>query len=971
MAKTQIFSLPDQPQLGLLAPAHADGSLTTGTLRPNGKLEIGACWRLLAVPGYDIFFDQRRGKVLCFTPDRRVTYESVLNEDVLSRARVSIGWDRETGDLAYVVPALHPTLALKHNGAGQGLGLEERSKKSAACRWKIDFAPAAPAEPLPSLASRALDDTYYNLRAAYADDCFLTIEDEQAAGARLLFGSDPRSGRAQFRVMPLPGGARIAPKQTLGTQGDDANARLAIVDQSATSFYPPMPMINLNGSRYFRTGDRVALRSQHQRYLGLGKSGDDIVAQGWSARPEDVFILRRVSGAGEIGPDDRFVLQASNGRYLHADADKKVRANAATAAAATGFTLDPPSGNSFVLVGRNSGHPLHLEAPDRGVRRLSQRFASGDRAPYSFQFERADDNHPDNFMLRCEAAGRGPIAATSPEGVAVVDPARLERNPGVGLIEFGLGMTGVTFVLQKAPTQAWPDTPDLTMEAYRDPAENYTRMIAGGIAQGAGALASTLLEVPGGASVFSFAFNLIWPQKETSTYDLFSRFRADLQRDMRRLIATNAVFQAEGALRNVHKLYLVNYLNSRRAHINTDVALPRAYITTLAAQFQLALAFLSLERGENNAIKDTPQNAEMVAAGLPVYVLIAMEYVNALQEAALMHAYDPAKALPDVYLKLRNGQYVLQDAQKGLISGPTQTPLTQAVRVLNRSGSATLHHGDTVLLRTPSGHNVGALEGGGGDLVATAPPQHVGGWEIFTVVKIGATVAGTPIADGDRIALQPEKKIFYLQAEGGDGKPVTARGPHPEIWETFTVETQRDKYVTEGMQLEAGALPPYEEHIDNLRQLARDAFKEIQRMFAYLVADRQSAAKYIYVDQHHESSWDPLPNVLLPGKNDKYTLSFRDKMYNWNIDRDHREWGDKPPGWDNYASYGPLNQAMDQYRQNLAHVYYNFKYRYFDAAQRLETIADETLELCRQMASDPLRATAFSYAARTTPRYQL
>ncbi|MEO8671095.1 MAG: hypothetical protein ABI411_07250 [Tahibacter sp.] len=91
------------------------------------------------------------------------------------------------------------------------------------------------------------------------------------------------------------------------------------------------------------------------------------------------------------------------------------------------------------------------------------------------------------------------------------------------------------------------------------------------------------------------------------------------------------------------------------------------------------------------------------------------------------------------------------------------------------------------------------------------------------------------------------------------------------------------------------------------------------------------------------------------------------QIFSIDIDRVARESGSKPPGWDDCANYGPLNQAMDQYRQHLAHTYFNYKYRCFEAAQRLETIAEETRLMCQKMWDQPLRATAFSYAARTTP----
>jgi hypothetical protein len=208
-------------------------------------------------------------------------------------------------------------------------------------------------------------------------------------------------------------------------------------------------------------------------------------------------------------------------------------------------------------------------------------------------------------------------------------------------------------------------------------------------------------------------------------------------------------------------------------------------------------------------------------------------------------------------------------------------------------------------------------------------------------------------------------------------RDFTSDSPHRSAWETFRVQIRSGEYIRAASEPLAEsapqahlAQPDYVARVDILRDHALIEYRRIQEMFAFLRADRQSARKYVYVDQHHEATMEYVEAKQSQGWNNKYTLSFRDRMYNWSIDRVRREWGNKPAGWDNFANHAPLQQSMEQYRQHVAFIYYNFKYRYVAAIQRLETIAGETEAMCRRLQGDPLATTAFSYAARTAPLYQ-
>jgi hypothetical protein len=90
----------------------------------------------------------------------------------------------------------------------------------------------------------------------------------------------------------------------------------------------------------------------------------------------------------------------------------------------------------------------------------------------------------------------------------------------------------------------------------------------------------------------------------------------------------------------------------------------------------------------------------------------------------------------------------------------------------------------TTSIRTVSGmHFLQATNGGGADLSARGP--HPLSWETFDIVAADRASRGFP--SGGRVHVRTDS-WHYLQAESGGGGKVSAAGPWPREWETFTLE---------------------------------------------------------------------------------------------------------------------------------------------------------------------------------------
>ncbi|HEX7807909.1 MAG TPA: hypothetical protein VF608_04285, partial [Thermoanaerobaculia bacterium] len=521
---------------------------------------------------------------------------------------------------------------------------------------------------------------------------------------------------------------------------------------------------------------------------------------------------------GEIKPGDSFALAAGEN---HVSDDRGAASRPVSVAGHPNiagweiFVLGAPAARQFRIHTKKNGFALSRDNPRGDFAGLTQRFGRG-----AAQFEIAD-------------RGDGMISLRSyvgpPFAFSVVPAGNIEPGQKVGLRD-GSATPGMLFRLQAAPATPWPDAVDLTMEKYRDQAEDTSRAMLGALWSLGGHAVTAFTGIPGGAAVFTFAFNIMSPAKKVSLYDLFTKFRADILRDVTVLIADNASTQAKSALKSAREQYLVTYLNARRD--DPGSADTRARANDVAGHYVRALDAIPLSRG-NEKIADTTSNRAMVRAGLPVYAIIVAEYINILQEIALINAFKPDLVVPDVWLKTRS-QYVTASPATGVRYEAVDAPLLKAVRVLHREGKKTLKHGDKVILRSPASTNLSVA---GNALEAKTPSNQIGDAETFTIERVPAPPAtqDQTIKPGDSIALKASNGNYVTAPDGGG--PLAASARTCGAAETFVLEVRASKAVDAPPLLE-GNLRGTVDALQNLRTFAALRYEDTRDMFELLINAR-------------------------------------------------------------------------------------------------------------------------------------
>jgi hypothetical protein len=851
---------------------------------------------------------------------------------------------------------------LAHPTPESGVTLVYFYGNEAITRWNLTHIDSAQSVIASSLDDAAVDEHFYNIEVVTraGDDSkrlYLAVESEEATEVPLKIGSDPKSSSAQFRLYPAGTGRIVSDGRIFGTVGGHEGYEHVVATAPAPY---EIEMINMSGAHTFVHEDRVAMRTAWRKYVGWTNL-NELTTKAWTpGSANEIFRIKKIGGTGEIRVGDRFALLAGNGRHLTHDrgaADNHVSAAATHIDAWETFTLGAPRVRAFQLRTKNLGRPV-----------TGARDVVGDVVPlvqksaYIAEEFSLDDRGDGMFSLVLQASNHtGEVVPLSNRGVVEGQQVACRINSQA---------PGMLFRVVPAPPSSWPDTPDLTMDKYRDPAEDYGRTVIGAV----GMIAGTLSGVPGGAAIFTAVFDRLWPAGKVSMHDVLSQFREDILRDVKSLIAENATFQATGALRSAHEKYLITYINLRRAGIYGGSELTTAKQTALstADNFSNVLNFLSLQK-VGTKISETDQNVAMIRKGLPVYAICVAEYMNALQETALIHAYQPNLVLPDVRLRIR-GQYMTSTSDRGAFTMATDNPLRVAVRLLNRNGSKTLKHGDTVVLRTPGGTNITAVNGGGGALSVKTPASQIGKDETYVIERSDGGQTGQVINTNDKVVLRVANGANYVSAPAGGGA-VNAGGTLRGKPEVFTIEITPFTVKAAPPQAPPQAAstsdePPYMAHVANLRSYASLRYNDARDMFELLVKDR--IGKSIHVNKRHwqEAVHGGGGDVGTVSYEDRYSLSFRDDIYNIDINYVHPGGQNKPAGWDDPDRYEPLQLAIEHYRRHIAQTYYYFKYRYFEAVRPLLTIADDTQRLCEQIWKDPLVATEFAYVSRSTPEYQ-
>ncbi|UJR80628.1 glycoside hydrolase family 16 protein [Sandaracinus amylolyticus] len=123
----------------------------------------------------------------------------------------------------------------------------------------------------------------------------------------------------------------------------------------------------------------------------------------------------------------------------------------------------------------------------------------------------------------------------------------------------------------------------------------------------------------------------------------------------------------------------------------------------------------------------------------------------------------------------------LDNGGGGVVATATVADAWERFDLVDVDGGA-LESGDTVHLRTGSGHYLQAANGGGSSLNAAS--RTASGWETFRIVKDGAGV----IRSGDVIGLQAITSGHWVSAELGGEGPVHAYGAALGAWERFAIQ---------------------------------------------------------------------------------------------------------------------------------------------------------------------------------------
>lgn len=133
-----------------------------------------------------------------------------------------------------------------------------------------------------------------------------------------------------------------------------------------------------------------------------------------------------------------------------------------------------------------------------------------------------------------------------------------------------------------------------------------------------------------------------------------------------------------------------------------------------------------------------------------------------------------------VLLRAVNGQYVTADGPGGALVATAQTPTapTRFTLVMAPGEPSALGHLASFGLRAPNGKLVCAEGGGGGILAANR--DVMGPWETFVAV-LHPEPADAVLTTGIRTI----SKVHFLQADSGGGAALSARGPWAREWETF------------------------------------------------------------------------------------------------------------------------------------------------------------------------------------------
>jgi hypothetical protein len=406
--------------------------------------------------------------------------------------------------------------------------------------------------------------------------------------------------------------------------------------------------------------------------------------------------------------------------------------------------------------------------------------------------------------------------------------AKGRSSPAAGVPLSHDAAPGLEFYLVPATKYRWLDGGELPARAYQDANELMLRKVIGGVFGYAGDKLKEEFAIPGGGAVLEFVFGLIWPAKTLD--QILQEFRKDLMEDMRRLQATDALINATNKLIDVRKKYVMEYRDTKRMDIDRSdhaAALKEAALR-YADDFGAAIIGLlpGVTQSDGTIVSPIPaQYHSLVRAGLAAYAQGAIDHLAAVQERALLAAFDPAYVIR-AYPKSEDGKF-FEAANDDVVKKTNNARNREKTMCLVTIADDTLEHGDLVALRTNNGRYLSAWTGSMGPVTAIRKTR--GEWEVFRIVR----VAGEgKVRDGDAIGLMGCEGVFmdgdadgklsvyvfqlqpnstftihgsgelragsgiqlkapngkFVVAKNGGGEEVTATSPNRSTWETFKVE---------------------------------------------------------------------------------------------------------------------------------------------------------------------------------------
>ncbi|MES2039359.1 MAG: hypothetical protein V4495_16120 [Pseudomonadota bacterium] len=437
------------------------------------------------------------------------------------------------------------------------------------------------------------------------------------------------------------------------------------------------------------------------------------------------------------------------------------------ASGAAHFRFMSNSKGSFRLVNRESGKIVKVSnAKNPKYARLV--LAGNDR-----------DDDSELFVIKSVANGARQLQLAKDPRYAVKcgDVNGLAQGDFADLI--GPNAGGIQLEIQPAYEYTPIERPGLVVN-FNDEPFDYARAALGGMLQLAGAAAP----IPGAGAVMGVIFNALWPANKQMSYDVLSRFRDDILRDVEAYTANVEFTRTRNLLTAARREMMVDYTTAKRTGIDdgrgsSDAVLSQ--IQRLASNLQTAPSMFIPGSPWTNPLP--PPTATLLAAGMPVYLSSQVEYLAALAESMMLQAFDTRRASRSY---LRQGTALLTVAEEHALLDAGTLDATTALELVPLGGGA-VSSGDSISVRCSNDHYYFSVwQDAPAQLTAIA--TEMGRDEKLCMERIDAAgvVLTGDIRHNDRVTLTAANGL-RLRADNGGGESIYANTLNRAAWETFTV----------------------------------------------------------------------------------------------------------------------------------------------------------------------------------------